>query len=71
MLLDMAGLDTPIRALDRQMQAAARDAIASADLVVHLDDGAGAQRMTLPAPDTAVLQLRSKSDLSPPPPAGE
>lgn len=74
MLLDMAGLDTPIRAMDRQMQAAAREAIASADLVVHLDDGAEPQSsITLPASDTApaVLRLRSKSDLGPSPPAGE
>lgn len=39
MLVDLAGLDAPASALDAQAQEAARNAIASADLVLAIDDG--------------------------------
>lgn len=67
MLVDIAGLDDPRDALDTQVQAAARRAIAAADLILRLDDGRG----PLPIPgDSAetnpvrvpVLHVRSKSD---------
>jgi tRNA modification GTPase len=63
MLTDIAGLDHPAGALDHQVQAAARQAIAQADLILALGDDAR------PAPSLSaiarcpILQIHSKADL--------
>ncbi len=66
MLVDMAGLDEPAGALDRQMQAAAQQAMTQADVVLHLferqDDAAG---LLVAAPaSAAVIRVRTKVDLN-------
>jgi len=61
MLVDVAGLDTPAAALDRDVQAAAQSAIDSADLRVWCSPAATA---TAPPPD-AVL-VRTKADAAAP-----
>lgn len=65
MLTDIAGLDTPASALDHQVQAAARDAIAQADLILTLGDHQS-PAMSLNQ-NTAVpsLRVRTKADLAP------
>ncbi len=78
MLVDLAGLDEPRTALDRQVQAAARRAIATADLLLMVDD---AQAPPPPANDGGsdpsalagsarcpVVSVRTKADLPPLPP---
>ncbi|MCC7146509.1 MAG: 50S ribosome-binding GTPase [Phycisphaeraceae bacterium] len=50
MLVDMAGIDDPLYALDHQAQQAARQAVAQADLLLLLDDGD-------PHPDCPALRL--------------
>ncbi|MDP7348958.1 MAG: 50S ribosome-binding GTPase, partial [Phycisphaeraceae bacterium] len=70
LLTDIAGLDTPQTALDRNVQRAARDACAHADLIVHLRDERSDQQdhwATHFPTETPVLRVRSKCDLSPPP----
>jgi len=62
MLIDLAGLDDPVTALDEQIQAAARDAIDSADLRIVVDDGrGGAGQMNEP-----LLCVRTMTDVHPP-----
>jgi tRNA modification GTPase len=60
MLVDIAGLDTPLGSLDRDVQAAARRAIDAADLVLAIDDG-DAPPPRLPM-DNPALRVRTKSD---------
>ena len=70
LLTDIAGLDTPQTALDRNVQRAARDACAHADLIVHLRDERSDQQdhwATHFPTETPVLRVRSKCDLPPPP----
>ena len=68
MLLDVAGLDHPVAALDRRSQAAARKVLRTADLVLCLDDGQGRQPAAGPVHQftdgRAVLSVRSKADLA-------
>ncbi len=58
MLVDIAGLDRPEQMLDHAMQAAARDAIDRAELIVLLDP-----EMPPPREDVAVVRVRPKADL--------
>ncbi len=63
LLTDIAGLDDPTSALDRDAQRAADDAVRRADLIVAVDDGQphASDRLTN---DTAEsLHIRAKSDL--------
>ncbi|NBB84321.1 MAG: GTP-binding protein, partial [Alphaproteobacteria bacterium] len=57
MLVDMAGLDEPDAALDRAMQAAARQAIERAELIVALGESA---ELTARTP---TIRVASKADL--------
>lgn len=59
MLVDLAGLDAPRAALDRTVQAAARDAIARADLVLQINDLAVRH-------DAPALRVRTRIDIDPP-----
>ncbi len=63
MLTDIAGLDRPTAALDRQVQAAARDALGRADLILLIDDGRAAACPVAVAANTPTLHVRTKSDL--------
>ncbi len=77
MLVDVAGLDEAAETLEESMQSAAGEAIASADLVLLLDDGVAADgaanhsnvleniRITFPA-HAAVVAVRTKADTGPP-----
>ncbi len=73
MLIDLAGLDEPRSALDQQVQAAARRAIATADLLVVVEDdqAASAGEPALDPMDLArtarcpALPVRTKADLAP------
>ncbi len=61
LLIDIAGLDTPISMLDRQAQAAAQREIEKADLVLQVnDDRCTAWPSTL---GKAVIRVRTKVDL--------
>ncbi len=65
MLVDIAGLDEPSGALDREVQAMARRAIEQAELVLRITDGQahiGDTDLALPA-QAAVLHVRTKCDL--------
>jgi tRNA modification GTPase len=64
MLVDIAGLDQADRTLDRAMQAAADQALASADLLLVIDDGA-APEPGRALPDVPMVTVRSKADLAP------
>lgn len=64
MLVDVAGLDAAEAALDRAMQAAARDAIDRAELLLLLSAGEGFPPP--PRADVPILRLRTKADLAPP-----
>lgn len=57
MLVDMAGLDTPFTALDRQAQKATADMIRQAELLLALDDNTHVSRTT------PVIRIRAKADL--------
>ncbi|MEX1017925.1 MAG: GTPase [Phycisphaeraceae bacterium] len=59
MLVDVAGLDRAAAALDEQVQAAARRAIAEADLVVQVSDRSAWEALDVASP---VLRVRSKAD---------
>lgn len=65
MLVDIAGLDRPDALLDEQIQAAARQAIGQADLVLHVIDDTGLHPTLQPhlPPDIPTLIVRSKADL--------
>ncbi len=71
MLVDIAGLDSPLDALDEEVQAAARRAIAAADLLLFVDDGqSNPPRYSSPA-GQAIVRVRTKAELAPVPlPAG-
>lgn len=61
MLVDIAGLDTPLTALDRQIQTAAQHAIDQADLILHIRDDQGAP--SIRHQGTPEIRVRSKADL--------
>ena len=69
MLVDLAGLDTPVGTLAREAQAAAHDAIAQADLILLLSDSPPTETADPPGwrfkPGTPVIRVRTKADLSP------
>ena len=70
MLTDIAGLDRPESALDRLAQAAARSAIAAADLLLLIDDGTSpipSGALVSMRPGTPTIRVRTKSDLLPKP----
>ncbi len=76
MLVDIAGLDEPTTALDRDVQAAARQAVEQADLILLIDDDQRAATVRersseypLP-PRVPVLRVRTKTDLTDPRPTG-
>ncbi len=66
MLIDIAGLDDPRSTIDEQMQAAAHQAIQSADLILLIADAESdfAPPDSL-APTTPTLRVRTKADLLP------
>jgi tRNA modification GTPase len=61
-LVDTAGLRETSDIVETIGIARARDAAASADLVLHLDDGSGAAAPEVP-PGPDIVRLRSKADL--------
>ena len=66
MLVDIAGLDTPQGALDRQAQAAARAAIRRGDLILMVEDQSESEPpfdVSPKAAGAAMIRVRSKSDL--------
>ena len=66
MLVDVAGLDTPVARIDLAAQAAARDALARADLLLIVNDGHETRPpvpVELPS-NTPSLHLRTKADLA-------
>lgn len=73
MLVDVAGLDSPQGALDRDVQAAARRAIRSADLLLHLHDAGDHPQLDTdfaawpqdsPTAAPPVVRVRTKADLA-------
>ena len=67
MLVDIAGLDTPASALDRQIQTQARSALERADLVLHVDDtGKFATELAPHRAGLPVIRVHTKSDQPPP-----
>lgn len=76
MLVDVAGLDSPQGALDRDVQAAARWAIRSADLLLYLHDAGEHLQLDTdfaawlqdgPTAVPPVVRVRTKADLAPAP----
>src|SRR5262249_53449889 len=67
MLVDIAGLDMPRAALDRDAQEAARRAIRRADVILAIEDPSQATPpATLPAPPgVAVTRVRTKQATAP------
>lgn len=66
MLVDIAGLNQPVAALDKQVQAAARRAIEQADLILRLENRAQPEppyRHLAVPPGAKVLTVHTKSDL--------
>ncbi|MCE9589164.1 MAG: 50S ribosome-binding GTPase [Planctomycetes bacterium] len=68
MLVDVAGLDTPAGALDREAQAIARRTIERADLLLLIDDGGGYSFSPMidtekKTPPPNAIRVRTKSDL--------
>ena len=64
MLVDVAGLDTPEAALDREAQAAATREVERADVVVHLHaPDAAAPTVPVEATTATVIHVASKADL--------
>jgi tRNA modification GTPase len=61
-IIDIAGLDEDAVGLDRQAQAAAADAIAAADVVLHCDPTGAFPSLNARA-GTPVLRIRTKADL--------
>lgn len=61
MLVDIAGLDNPLEALDRQAQIAAREAIEQAELILWTSDG-GRDVQNLPW-DIPSIRVQTKADL--------
>jgi tRNA modification GTPase len=65
MLVDIAGLDDPASALDAQVQAQARAAMAEAEFLLLVDDGRYAAARDLWPRDIPRLRVRTKCDLGP------
>jgi tRNA modification GTPase len=70
MLVDIAGLDAPIDALDEQVQAAARRAIAAADLLLYVNDGRSDLASYPLPPGQSWMRVRTKMDAMEPLSAG-